>query len=333
MPATTVDDEIKNKLLDNPKRILSIARNMGADVGEAEKLYFELMRESSRTREWFDKLEAMLDSAVRAIIGALRTEFRRQGLGEFDVEKHFQRAMMDLKRCTPESIRRAQESIKRAKSEAKRLDMIKKETLEAVMEIEGMLKNTKALGKAWSTRNEYLQIEGSIEEIFEVLDRGSYELARHLAKSSLVKAKEFRDMKSTALRYAAKAGHIVGKLKAENSSPEAKNTFRKLNTYLNSVKFLLENGDYKTALILAGEAKHEAEKLLPSDKTGICTFVCPICFDIQCPNSYCNTSISPSPLIADTCRTYCTCGIFYHICCIQKGQNITCVNCYRPMKG
>ena len=329
----TVDGEdIKRKLLVNPKRILGIAKKMGADVRKADKLYNDLLYEPFYLDEWFDNLEKMLDLTVMAIMESLRMELRRQAQGKIDVEKHFLRAMMDLKRCTPESIRRAQDSIKRAKLEAKRLEKVRREASDTVSEIESMMKYAKEAGKAWSSRNDFLEIESSIERIMNALDMGNYEIALHMAKSSLEKAKELRDVKPTALRYAAKTGHIVGKLRADGHSVP-KEEFIRLNTLLTTLKGLLEGEDYRTALLLAREIKHEAEKYLPSDRTYTSSFVCPVCFDLICPNMYCNTSISPSPLVEETCRTYCKCGTYYHICCIQKGKDLTCVNCYRPLRG
>ncbi len=323
--------EVKKKLLVDSSKILAMAKKMGANVKKAEKLFNELMSETLPVEEWFDKREKMLDLTVTAIMDALRNEFRKQGLGGIDVEKHFLNAMLDLKRGTPESIRRAQESIRRAKLEAQRLENIKKEAVDTVLEIEALLKDAKEVGKAWSSRNEYLRTEGSIGGILDALDRGNYELALALSKAALEDAKALRDMRLIALRSAAKAGHVVGKLRSDGTTvPKAE--FKKLNTFLSTVKYLLEDKDYKTAMLLAKEAKHEAEKFLPPDKTSISTFVCPLCFDIKCPNPYCNMSISSSPSIEETCRTYCSCGTFYHICCVQKGEDLICASCHMPLR-
>jgi hypothetical protein len=325
------DNGLRDRLLAGPAKILALAKKMGADTQRAEKLFDELSIESLSVEEWFDKKEKMLDSAVTAIMHSLRNEFRKQGLGGFDVEKYFLSAISDLKKSTPESIRRAQESIKSAKMEAQRLEKMKKETVDIVLETETLLKDVKEVGKAWSSRNEYLRIEGSLGRILDALDNGNYELASSLSKSNFENAKALRDMRLIALRSAAKAGHVVGKLRTDGASVP-KEEFKKLNTFLSAVKYLLEDKDYKTAMLLAKEAKHEAEKLLPSDKTSISTFVCPLCFDIKCPNPYCNMSISSSPSIEETCRTYCDCGTFYHICCVQKGEDLICASCHTPLK-
>lgn len=331
---TAIDSRnMKEKLLANPKRILGIARNMGANVRRAEKLYNELKLDPSLGDEWLGKLEEVVDLAVVAIIDALRMEFRKQGLGEFDMEKHFLRAMLELKRGTPASIKRAQDSIKRARMEAKRLEKIKKEALKTIFEIEAMLKDTKEMGKAWASEDEYKKIEDSLKEILRASERRNYELALHLANTGLERVKELRDMKYIALRYAAKAGHVVGKVKAERASSSPNESFTRLNTFLSMIKHFIQEESYHTALLLAKEVKHEAEKLLPPDKTRISNFVCPLCFDTKCPNTYCNLSISPSPLMEETCRTYCSCGTFYHICCVQKGENLTCATCHKPLRG
>ena len=278
-------------------------------------------------------MDEMVDLIVVSIIDGLKGEFARQGLREFDVDKHFLSAMLDLRRCTPESIRRAQESIRKARTEAQRLDDVKKETVDAVLETEKLLKEAKEAERVWSTRKDYHNMKEQVQEILAILDRKNYELAQKMADITLEKARELRDTKFTALRYAAKAGHVVGKLRSETQAPEIAEYYKRLSTYLSTVKFLLEKEDYKTALLLARQTKHEAENLWPADKTGVSTFVCPICFDIKCPNEYCNLHISPSPLVAETCRTYCKCGTLYHICCVQKGEDLTCSTCHRPLKG
>ncbi|UCG67974.1 MAG: hypothetical protein JSV09_09025 [Thermoplasmata archaeon] len=332
--ATTLKSEaIKDKLLVNPKRILNIGKHMGANVARAERIYNELKYDSHFGDNWLSKLDEMVDIAVMAIIDSLRTEFRKQGLGEFDVEKYFLRAMLELKRGTPTSIKRAQESIKRAKTEAKRLEKIKKEALHTIFEIETILKETREESRTWLSENEYEKMENSLKEILKASERGNYELALHLAKTALRKSKELRDLKHIALRYAAKAGHVVGKVKSENPSSSPNETFSRLNNLLNMIKDFLADESYQTALLLAKEVKFEAEKLLPEDKIQINNFVCPLCFGTICPNSYCNLSISPSPLLEETCRTYCNCGTYYHICCVQKGENLTCPSCHKPLRG
>ena len=332
MDLTAYNNKMKEKLLAKPKRILSIARNMGANVNRAERIYNDLLNNSSVDDEWLTKIEDVVDLSVMGIIDALRMDFRKQGLGEFDVEKHFLKAMLELKHGTPDSIKRAQDSIKRAKTEAKNQEKIKKDALETVFEIEEMLKDTKDVGKGWSTKNEYRKIENSLKDILKASERGNYELAFYLASTAKERAKKQRDLKYTALRYASKAGHIVGKVKSENPA-SSNEDITKLNTLLSMIKFFIEKESYQTALLLSKEVKHEAERLLPSDKTQISGFVCPLCFDTICPNTYCNLSISPSPLMEETCRTYCSCGTLYHICCIQKGENLTCVTCGKPLKG
>ncbi|UCE74151.1 MAG: hypothetical protein JSV56_00220 [Methanomassiliicoccales archaeon] len=333
MAISIESDDMKKKILTNPNRILDMAKSMDANVERAEKIFDELMNNSLSVKEWFDKLEEMMDLTVMAIIDALQSEFHDQGLGEYDLEKYFLRAMWNLKRCTPESVKRAEEAIDRAKLEAKRLENIKKEALDTTLEIGAMLKDTKGEGEPWSLRNEYLKVEDSVEHILSALDRGNFELAQYLAKNAFEKAKELREMKLTALRYAAKAGHIVAKVKTEEQSTLPKGSFHRLNTFLSTIKYLLEEGDYQTAMILAKGVKHEAEILLPPERTGTVVYVCPICFDTKCPNSHCNMSISPSPLIHETCRTYCLCGTYYHICCVQKAEELVCVNCHKPLKG
>jgi hypothetical protein len=332
--ALSIDsDMIKEKLLANPKRVLSIAKNMGTNVSRAERIYDELTNDSNLGDEWLNKLEEMVDLAIIAIIDDLRTEFKNQGLGEFDVEKYFLKAMWELKRGTPGSVKMAQDSIKRAKVEAKKQEQIKKEALSIIFEIETILKETREVGKAWSSENNILKMEASLREILKASERGNYELALHLANAALGKLKDLRDIKFTALRYAAKAGHVVGKAKAENPSSSSNDIITRLNTLLSTIRYLLEEENYPTALLLAKEVKREAEKLLPPDKTRISNFICPLCFNTKCPNPYCNLSISPSPLLEETCRTWCSCGTFYHICCLQKGEDITCASCHNPLKG
>ena len=333
IPAAHNGEKMRERLLSNPKKLLGIARRMGADVTEAEDIYYKLENDSYSAENWFGKLDEMVDVIVVAIIDGLKGEFARQGLREFDVDKHFLSAMLDLRRCTPESIRRAQESIRKARTEAQRLDDVKKETVDAVLEIERLLKEAKEAERVWSTRKDYHDMKEQVQEILTILDKKNYELAQKIADITLEEAQDLRDTKFTALRYAAKAGHVVGKLRSETQVPEVAEYYKRLSTYLSSVKFLLEKEDYKTALLLARQTKHEAENLWPSDKTGVSTFVCPICFDIKCPNEYCNLHISPSPLVAETCRTYCKCGTLYHICCVQKGEDLTCSTCHRPLKG
>ncbi|UCE36832.1 MAG: hypothetical protein JSW00_15175 [Thermoplasmata archaeon] len=325
--------ELREKILANPKRILNIAKNMGANVRHSEKLFDALMNDFLSADEWHSKLEEMIDLTSLAIIESLRAEFKKQGLGEFDVEKYFLRAMLQLKQSTPDSIKKAQESIKRAKTEAKRLQSAKKETLKITLEIEAMLKEAKEQNKARSPRNEYQKIAGGLKETLKVLDSGNYELALYMAKRLSKEAENLKDIKLIALRNAAKAGHVVSKVKGEDPGSLPSNALTKLNTFLSTIKYLLEEEDYQTATLLAREVKCEAEKFLPPDKVGISKYVCPICFDLNCPNVLCNLSISPSPLARETCRTYCTCGMLYHICCVQKGAHLTCVSCLRPLKG
>ena len=333
IPASQNGEKMKERLLTNPKKLLGIARRMGADVSEAEETYYNLENNTYSGEKWFGKLDEMVDIIVVSIIEGLKLEFARQGLREFDVEKHFLSAILDLRRCTPESIRRAQESIRVARTEAQRMDTLKKETVDAVLEIEKLLKEAKEAERVWSTRKEYQELKDHVQEILAILDQKNYEMAKRIADLTLEEAKELRDTKFTALRYAAKAGHVVAKLRSEKQPPSVSEAYKRLSTYLSTVKFLLEKEDYKTALLLARQTKHEAEGLWPSDKTSVSTFVCPICFDIKCPNEYCNFHISPSPLVAETCRTFCKCGTLYHICCIQKGEDLTCSTCHRPLKG
>jgi len=335
MPNIPPGEDIKEKLLANPKRVLSIAKNMGANVSRVERIYDDLMNDSFLGDAWFGRLEEMVDLAVIAIIDALKMEFRKQGLEEFDVEKYFLNAMLELKRGTPGSIRRAQDYIKIAKMEAKRQENMKKGALRTIYEIETILKETREVDKALAPENEYLKMESSLKEILGAAERRNYELAQYLANAALERMKKLRDMKYFALRYAAKSSHIVGKVKTENpsSSLDTNENIIRLNTLLSTIKHFLEEESYQTALLLAKEVKNEAEKLLPSDKTRISNYICPLCFGTDCPNPYCNLSISPSPLLEETCRTYCNCGTFYHICCVQKRETLTCASCRNPLKG
>ncbi len=332
--AQAIDTEmIKEKLLANPRRVLNIAKNMGANVDRAERIYDDLMNDSHLGDEWLSKLEEMVDLAIIAIIDDLRNEFKNQGLGDFDVEKYFLKAMWELKRGTPGSVKMAQESIQRAKIEAMKQAEIKKGALSTIYEIETLLRESREVGKAWSSEKDIQKMEFSLKEILKASETGNYELALYLANTTLGKVRELRDIKFTALRYAAKAGHVIGKLRAENPSSPSSENITRLNALLSTIRYLLEEESYHTALLLAKEVKREAEKLLPSDKTRITNFVCPICFNSKCPNPYCNLSISPSPLLEETCRTWCSCGTFYHICCVQKGEDLTCVTCHNPLKG
>jgi hypothetical protein len=262
-----------------------------------------------------------------------KIDSRGRSLREFDLEKHFLRAMLDLRKCNPESLRRAEVSILKARMEGKRLERIKREALEATLEIGSLLKGAKGNDKAWSSKNEYVKLEDSVDQILKALDQGKYELAHYLSRNALQKAGELKELKLTAFRYAAKAGHVVAKVKAEEQTTLPKGSFTRLNTFLSTIKYLLEEGDYQTAMVLAKGVKHEAEILLPPERTATVTFVCPICYDTKCPNEHCRMSISPSPLVHETCRTYCSCGTYYHICCVQKGTNLECVNCRKPLKG
>jgi hypothetical protein len=140
-----------------------------------------------------------------------------------------------------------------------------------------------------------------------------------------------QDLKLRALRYAAKAGYVVHRLRSEEPYPEEDTVFRNFNGLLMDVKCLLEAKDYGKAMQLAKKIKHDAEQLLLPDKTGQQSHICPICFDTVCPHPHCNTSIIPSSLEGDTCRTYCHCGAIYHICCIQKGEYLTCIKCHEPL--
>lgn len=333
IPLGQNSEQMRERLLSNPKKLLGIAKRMGADVSQAEEIYYNLEQSSYTGEKWFGKLDEMVDLTVVAIIDGLKTEFARQGLREFDVEKYFLSAMLDLRRCTPESIRRAQESIRRARTEAQRLDDVKRHTVNAVLEIEKMLKEAADAERAWSTRREYEELKEQVQEILSILDTKNYDMAQRIADIALDHARELRDTKFKALRYAAKAGHVVAKLRSDKQPPNVAEAYKRLSTYLSTVKFLLEKEDYKTALLLAKQTKHEAESLWPPERTGLSTFVCPICFDIKCPNEYCNFHISPSPLVTETCRTYCKCGTLYHICCVQKGDELTCSTCHRPLKG
>ena len=143
IPAAHNGEQMRERLLSNPKKLLGIAKRMGADVSSAEEIYYKLEKNSYSAEKWFGKLDVMVDLIVVSIIEGLKVEFARQGLREFDVEKHFLSAMLDLRRCTPESIRRAQESIRIARTEAQRMDNVKKETVDAVLEIEKLLKEAK----------------------------------------------------------------------------------------------------------------------------------------------------------------------------------------------
>jgi hypothetical protein len=327
------NEKVRNRLLANPKRILNIARNMGANVRRPEKIFRLLLNDDLQPDEWYIQLEEMISLTALAIIEAVRVEFRKQGLGEFDVEKYFLKAMLELKKCSPDSIKRAQDSIKRARLEAKRLQKAKKQTVRTTLEIEAILKETKKLTNTKTTNSEYKKIEESLKETLNLLDSGNYELSLHLSKSLLKNARDLKDIKLIALRNAAKAGHVVGKVKGEDPANLPKGTLTKLNTFLSTIKYLLEEKDYQTSIPLAKDVKREAVKFYPPDKLGISKFVCPICFDLNCPNAHCHFSISPSPIVEETCRTYCSCGTLYHICCVQKGENLTCISCYRPLKG
>jgi hypothetical protein len=333
MPVVVEGKEMRQRILANPKRVLNIAKNMGANVKHSEKIFDALLNDFFSPDEWHSKLEEMIDLTALAIIDSLRVEFKKQGLGEFDVDKYFLRAILELKQCTPDSIKRAQESIKLAKLEARRLQKAKKEALKTTLEIETMLKEAKELVRARSPRNEYRKIEGKLRETLKVLDSGNYELAQHMAQDLSEEAKQLKDMKLIALRNAAKAGHIVGKIKGNDPESLPSGALTKLNTFLSTIKYLLEEKDYQTATLLAKEVKREAEKHLPPERVGISKYVCPICFDLNCPHVHCNLSISPSPLARETCRTYCSCGTLYHICCVQKGEHLICVSCLKPLKG
>lgn len=333
MDSSIQTEEERKNLLSDPKKIIAMAKSMDVNVESAEDLFNELLKDPLPVKEWFEKFDKMMDITVFGIIDALRTEFQEEGLGEFDMEKHFLRAMLDLRKCTPESLRRAEVSILKARTEGKRLEKIKREALEATLEIGTMLKGAKGNDKAWSSKNEYVKLEDSVDQILKALDQGKYELAQYLSQNALKKARELKELKLTALRYAAKAGHVVAKVKAEEEANLPKGSFTRLNTFLSTIKYLLEEGDYQTAMVLAKGVKHEAEILLPPERTATVTFVCPICYDTKCPNEHCRMSISPSPLIHETCRTYCSCGTYYHICCVQKGTGLECVNCRKPLKG
>lgn len=332
--AESIDkEEMRKKLLADPKKIISMAKSMDANVEAAQEIFNELERGPLPVKEWFEKFDKMMDLIVYSIINALRSEFMEEGLGEFDLEKHFLRAMLDLKKCTPESLRQAEVSILKARMEGKKLEKIKREALEATLEIGAILKHSKVGENNWSLRSEFIKLEDSVDSILLALDEGKYELALFISRSALKKANELRELKLTSLRFAAKAGHIVAKVKSEEHSSLPRGSFTRLNTFLSTIKYLLEEGDYQTARVLAKGVKHEAEILLPPERTGTVTFVCPICFDTKCPNEHCKRSISPSPLVHETCRTYCICGTYYHICCVQKGENLICINCRKPLKG
>jgi hypothetical protein len=332
--AVSVDsEEMKKKLLADPEKILKMAQSMDADVRKAREIFEDLMNIPLPVNEWFERFDKMMDLTVFGIIDALRSEFQDEGLGEFDLEKHFLRAMLDLRKCTPESLRKAEVSILKARMEAKRLEKIKRESLDATLEIGALIKGSKGAKKAWSSQTEYNKLEDSVELILEALDQGKYELAHYLSKISLEKAKKIKELKLSALRYAAKAGHVVAKVKSEEPTALPRGSFTRMNTFLSTIKYLLEEGDYQTALVLAKGVKHEAEILLPPTRTGTVPFVCPICYDTKCPNEHCNVSISASPLVGETCRTYCTCGTYYHICCVQKGEELICINCKLALNG
>jgi hypothetical protein len=333
MEVSVQTEAMRKKLLADPKKIIAMAKSMDASVESAEELFKELVKDPLPVKEWFEKFDKMMDLTVFGIIDALRSEFQEEGLGEFDLEKHFLRAMLDLRKCTPESLRRAEVSILKARMEGKKLEKIKREALEATLEIGALIKGTKGADKAWSSRNEYVKLEDSVDQILKALDQGKYELAQYLSTNALKKANELRELKLTALRYAAKAGHVVAKVKTEEQTTLPRGSFTRLNTFLSTIKYLLEEGDYQTAMVLAKGVKHEAEIILPPERTATVTFVCPICYGTKCPNEHCKMSISPSPLVHETCRTYCSCGTYYHICCVQKGQGLACIHCRKPLKG
>jgi hypothetical protein len=333
MEASVDSKEMRKKLLADPQKIISMAKSMDANVKAAEEIFRDLHNDALPVKEWFEKFDKMMDLTVFGIIDALRLEFQEEGLGEFDLEKHFLRAMLDLRKCTPESLRKAEVSILKARMEGKKLEKIKRESLEATLEIGSLLKDSQGTESTWSSKSEYIKLEDSVDHILKALDEGKFELAQYISKSAIRKANELRDLKLTALRYAAKAGHVVAKVKAEEHSTLPRGSFTRLNTFLSTIKYLLEEGDYQTAMVLAKGVKHEAEILLPPERTGTVTFVCPICYDTKCPNEHCKMSISPSPLVHETCRTYCTCGTYYHICCVQKGEDLVCINCQKALKG
>jgi hypothetical protein len=259
-----------------------------------------------------------------------KTEFQKKGLEGYDVERHFSDAVTELKKGTSSSIRKAKKSFSHGKSEADRLKVMRDDALDMVLEIEDILDDVEPLCTSWSTRNEYDKIKASVEEGLRALDWGNYELALKMSRSTVERARELRDIRHRALRSSAKASHMVRKVRKEATSSKSKE-LKKFDSLLSTIRHLLEKEDYKTAQLLAKEVKHEAEMLLPPGKTGDCAFVCPICFDTKCPNTYCGSEISPSMLVEDTCRTYCQCGTFYHICCIQEKENLTCVSCYIPL--
>jgi hypothetical protein len=333
MESAVDTEKMRKKLLEDPKKIIAMARSMDASVDSAVDIFKELSQQTLPVKEWFEKFDKMMDITVFGIIDSLRSEFSEEGLGEFDLEKYFLRAMLDLRKCTPDSLRRAEVSILKARMEGKRLEKIKREALEATLEIGALIKGSKTSSKAWSSKTEYVKLEDSVDQILKALDQGKYELAQYLSTNALERANQLKELKLTALRYAAKAGHIVAKVKVEEPQTLPAGSYTRLNTFLSTIKYLLEEGDYQTALVLAKGVKHEAEILLPPEKTATVSFVCPICYDTKCPNEHCRMSISPSPLVHETCRTYCSCGTYYHICCVQKGQELKCSSCGNPLKG
>jgi hypothetical protein len=277
------------------------------------------------------RADQIIDLVVIGIMDILKIEFKRMGLEGYDVEAHFMSMIMDLKQGTSESIGRAQRSLKQGKSEAERLKNIKDEILDMVLEVEDILDDIEPLCKGWSTKKEYGKIKSSVEESLKALDWGNYELALQMSRSTMERAKELRDIKPLALRSAAKAGHIVKKVRKEKPSIASETELGKFDNLLSSIKHLVEKEDYRTALLLSKEVKHEAEMLFPPDKTGVSNFVCPICFDTRCPDVHCGLDITPSILTEENCRTHCDCGTFYHICCVQEKDNFICVTCHTPL--
>lgn len=331
MSISDQEEMAKENLLEKSQRILSMAKEMGVDVRSAEKLFDDLSKNSFPKDKVIRRTDQIIDLVVIGIMDILKTEFIRYGLEGYDVEAHFMGTIMDLKHGTSESIGRAQKSLTQGKSEAERLKNIKDETLDMVLEVEDILDDIEPLCRGLSTKKEYGRIKASVEESLKALDWGNYELALQMSRSSMERAKELRDIKPLALRSAAKAGHIVKKVRKEKASLATEAEFNKFDTLLSSIKHLLEKEDYRTALLLSKEVKHEAEMLFPSDKTGVSTFVCPICFDTKCPDVHCGLDITPSILTEETCRTHCDCGTFYHICCVQEKDNFICVSCYTPL--
>lgn len=321
----------KKKHLEKAKMLLKIAGVVGADLSIIKEDMKIILEEVHTTQELIAKVDEIIDMTIEIIINTITEDLSRHDLDPEDVEDYFLKARVELKKSSLEGARNAQRLLKEARTKAQELKAKRDKVEEMITGIKEVLKEVQGQNISGSALDEYETIIMLLKSTVQLSTAGEFETAELFGEETIKRANKLRDLRPRSIRYSAKAGHIVGRVKVDGIGNASERDLVILNTLLATIKYMLEREEYHTAFLLAREVKREAEKLLPTDKTGVSSYACPICFGYICPNPYCNESIAPSPLSHETCRTYCQCGAFYHICCLQRDPKFLCVYCFESL--